>query len=183
MEKIQAHCMARGAKGILGFSRVFRFLDDNADRKLSKEEIKYGLHEYGIELSEDDIESIFESFDRDENGTIIFDEFLRGLRPPMSDSCMELVDAAFDKMDLSGEGVVTVEDLRGVYNASQHPKFLSGEMTEDEIFLKFLNNFDCPNDPDGKITKQDFLSYYAGVKASIDEDEYFEEMMRKAWQL
>lgn len=38
-----------------------------------------------------------------------------------------------------------------VYNVKQHPKYINGEMTENQIFLEFLKNFDSPDDPDGQV--------------------------------
>lgn len=83
----------------------------------------------------------------------------------------------------SGDGQVTVEDLNGVYNAKKHPKYLNGEWTEDQVFLKFLESFDTPGDPDGVVTYEEFYNYYVGVSASIDKDVYFDVMMRNAWKL
>lgn len=60
---------------------------------------------------------------------------------------------AFRKLDKTGDGVITVDDLRGVYNVRHHPKFQNGEWTEDQIFRKFLDSFDSPNDKDGKVTR------------------------------
>ena len=34
-----------------------------------------------------------------------------------------------------------------------------------------------------QVTKEEFLDYYSGVSKSIDEDEYFVEMMKQAWKL
>ena len=34
-----------------------------------------------------------------------------------------------------------------------------------------------------QITKDDFVHYYVGVSSSIDDDQYFVEMMRRAWKL
>ncbi|KAG0716536.1 Crustacean calcium-binding protein 23 [Chionoecetes opilio] len=36
---------------------------------------------------------------------------------------------------------------------------------------------------DPQVTKEEFLEYYSGVSKSIDEDEYFVEMMKQAWKL
>lgn len=38
-----------------------------------------------------------------------------------------------------------------VYNVSQHPKFKTGEMSEDEILEAFLANFDTPGEADGRV--------------------------------
>ena len=34
-----------------------------------------------------------------------------------------------------------------------------------------------------QVTTDDFVNYYVGVSSSIDDDVYFEEMMRQAWRL
>ena len=36
---------------------------------------------------------------------------------------------------------------------------------------------------DGVVTRDDFSRYYAHVSASIDDDSYFELMMRNAWRI
>ncbi|KAJ3604909.1 hypothetical protein NHX12_026960 [Muraenolepis orangiensis] len=90
---------------------------------------------------------------------------------------------AFRKLDKTGDGIITIEDLKGVYNVKHHPKFQNGELTEDQIFRIFLDSFDSPNDKDGKVTKEEFLNYYCGVSASIDSDVYFILMMKSAWKL
>ena len=36
---------------------------------------------------------------------------------------------------------------------------------------------------DNKVTTDEFIDYYKDVSASIDEDDYFELMIRNAWHL
>ena len=39
---------------------------------------------------------------------------------------------------------------QGVYTATKHPKYISGEMTEDQVFEEFLNSFNG-DDKDGEV--------------------------------
>lgn len=64
------------------------------------------------------------------------------------------VEAAFKHLDKSGDGVVTVEDLKGVYSAKNHPKVLKGEATEEELLKKFLNLFESQGSQDGKVRRR-----------------------------
>lgn len=183
IEKIRLQCLQRGVNGIKSFARTFRIMDDNTDHKLDQAEFCKGLNDYGIHLDNGEIQQIFKMFDRDGDGTIIFDEFLLALRPKMSQSRLNIVQQAFRKLDKTGDGIITIEDLKGVYNVKHHPKYQNGEKTEEEIFRMFLDNFDNAKQKDGKVTQEEFESYYVGVSASVDSDVYFDLMMRNAWRL
>ena len=75
-----------------------------------------------------------------------------------------------------------MEDLKGVYNCDHHPKFQSGEMTEEQIFGEFLQSFGDSN-ADGKITKDEWCDYYRGISSSFDTDEQFVQSITNAWKL
>ena len=51
----------------------------------------------------------------------------------MSESRINLIKKAFAKADRDGSGVVDVNDLKGVYNCREHPKYKSGEWTERQV--------------------------------------------------
>uniref|UniRef100_A0A7S3T2W5 EF-hand domain-containing protein n=1 Tax=Strombidinopsis acuminata TaxID=141414 RepID=A0A7S3T2W5_9SPIT len=93
-----------------------------------------------------------------------------------------ITDKAFLKFDADGSGTIEAADLKGVYNADHHPKVISGEMTEDEVFLEFLQNFGDKNQ-DGKISRQEWNDYYAAVSSSVDNDDHFVQLMKQAWGL
>ena len=73
------------------------------------------------------------------------------LQPPMSGARKNLINQAFLKLDRTGDGFITVEDLKGVYNVKKHPKYMNGEWTEDQCLKQFLDSFDSPNDKDGTV--------------------------------
>jgi Ca2+-binding EF-hand superfamily protein len=69
----------------------------------------------------------------------------------MSKHRIDLIIQAYNKLDKNKDGTISVEDLKGVYNVSKHPKFLNGEWTEDQILRKFLDTFDTKGSEDGKV--------------------------------
>jgi hypothetical protein len=97
---------------------------------------------------------------------------------------MKLVLLAFGSLDKDKSGVVDIEDIRGVYNGKFHPDVIRGTRSEDEILSEFLMNFEGGGgQKDGRVTLKEFENYYANISASVDDDDYFELMVRNAWHI
>lgn len=118
-----------------------------------------------------------------------YDEFVRGVRGEMNQFRRNIVMAAFKKIDRDQSGVLDLNDIKGVYNARNHPEVKSGKKTEDEVLGEFLETFEAHHALSGKgtrdrsVTPDEFIEYYNNVSASIDNDQYFELMMINAWKL
>jgi Ca2+-binding EF-hand superfamily protein len=182
--KFRAELARRGARGIIGLGRRFRIADDNGDRQLGKAEFKKCVHECGFKsISTDDLNEFFAHLDRDGSGGVDFEEFLQALRGPMSARRKAMVGMAFDVLDKDGSGIVEPGDIMDIYDTSGHPDVIAGKRSPDDIMREFLETFDVGGEVDGKVTRQEFENYYHNISASIDNDDYFELMIRNAWHI
>lgn len=71
----------------------------------------------------------------------------------MSQTRFGMISQAFDKLDQNYDGCITIDDLRQNYSVECHPKYKSGEMTEDEVLTEFLSSFQTAEAHGDKVTK------------------------------
>eukprot|EP00163_Fabomonas_tropica_P033301 TRINITY_DN8681_c0_g2_i1.p2 TRINITY_DN8681_c0_g2~~TRINITY_DN8681_c0_g2_i1.p2 ORF type:complete len:366 (-),score=106.23 TRINITY_DN8681_c0_g2_i1:137-1234(-) len=170
----------RAGGSVNGLARTFRRLDDNHNRTLERDEFKEGMEEYGLKLSDKQLDTLIAAFDRNGDGVISVTEFMRTIAGPMNIKRRTIVEDCFDTMDRDGSGVLTIEDIKGIYKVAGNPEVLAGRKEPDEVLTDFLNTFQ-ETSPDGRITRDEFIDYYANLSASIDDDDHFTLMMKNAW--
>lgn len=149
------------------------------------------MHDFRIGMSERQCGQVYGIFDRDGNGEVSYEEFLRLIRGEMNPFRKNLATRVYKIMDIDKSGNLDINDIRQTYNAKQHPAVKEGKKTEDEVLAEFLDTFEdhfCDvkgqeDARDGNITLPEWLEYYNNVSMSIDDDAYFELMMNSAWNL
>src|SRR3546814_5438206 len=112
--------------------------DLSGDNRLSKEELKYGLADYGIQLNLNELEAAFSYFDRNRDGHIDLNEFMRGVRGEMNPRRRQLVLQAFDILDTNRSGTITVEEIQDRYDVSMMPEVRAGKMTPAQAMGQYL---------------------------------------------
>jgi hypothetical protein len=71
----------------------------------------------------------------------------------------QFIDAAFNKFIRDDGNSIEASLLKGIYATNLHPKVVSGQMSEDEVFLEFLTHFNDKN-RDGRIHRDEWNQYY-----------------------
>jgi Ca2+-binding EF-hand superfamily protein len=182
LTKIKSLIRERGNTGIRALGRLFRIIDDRGNGLLDREEFRYGLQDFGIALTDEEFGLVMDQFDRNGDGVISFDEFLVTIADPPNDYRKSLINAAFDKLDNTKDGQVTIEDVQNRYDAKGHPDVVSGRKTEKEVLEGFMSLWDTQN-KDGVVTRSEFTQYYSEISAGIEDDDYFANMIGAAWGL
>ena len=67
---------------------------------------------FGLNVTEADLKLLFNVFDKDKNNHIDFAEFVAKLRPPMRKCRCDVINEAFDSLDVIKDNVIKMDDLK-----------------------------------------------------------------------
>lgn len=142
LQCIKSKILERGNYGIWGLAWTFWIMDNNGNGTLSADEFKTSLLEYGISLTWEQSEEILRKFDKNKDGVVNFNEFLRYLRGDINPFRQGLILQAYKKLDVNWDGLVKLDDIAKIYDASKHPDVLSGKLSTEEVYMEFMSMWD-----------------------------------------
>jgi Ca2+-binding EF-hand superfamily protein len=181
IDKIKYELKNRDAHGYTGLVRMFKSLDTDSNSTLNLVELKNGLKSIEITIDDVDVRQLFIYFDKDGSGSIDLNEFIDGLREPVSERRMYIINCAFNKLDTKKQSSISADYLASSYDATRHPEVMARRMTTNDALLNFMETFDVSND--GYVSKEEFQNYYINVSQAIENDEYFELLLRNTWHI
>lgn len=180
LDQVKASIRKHGAVGINSIGRKFRIVDDSGDGHIQAPEFAKAMAELGFKFPDTELRELFNVFDDNHDGTINYDEFLGAVRPPMTIKRKRLVQKIFEMLDLNKNGILTASDVKARFRPQGDPRVQQRQMSAEAVAKEFLSTFDVC-DQNGEVGLEEFTKYYQGVSASIDDDSYFELMLRNAW--
>uniref|UniRef100_A0A804LSD0 EF-hand domain-containing protein n=1 Tax=Zea mays TaxID=4577 RepID=A0A804LSD0_MAIZE len=135
---------------------MFEKMDLNKDQMLSFEELKLGLHKFGQQMPDADVQTLMEAADADGNGSLNYGEFVTlfvHLRKIGND---EHLHKAFAYFDRNQSDYIEIDELR---------ESLADDLGQnrEEIINAIIRDVDT--DKDGKISYDEFATM---MKAGTD---------------
>ena len=106
----------------------------NGVNKIEKDDFLTCLRDIGLFLPKAANEKLVQYYDKDIDGYVYFVEFLKELRGEPNNERQLIIDEAFKKFEKDNSNMIDIRDLKGVFNASKHPKVISGEITQEQAF-------------------------------------------------
>jgi len=105
---------------------------------------------------------------------------MEGLRGELTVERLLVINQAFDAIDESQDGDISISEIKKRYNCKNHPAILDRTATREQVVKEFLGQWDKARS-DGTIDRDDFVNFYHDMSASITDDEDFEYMMEDTW--
>ena len=183
----------RGYSGIMSMRRTFMIIDENSNKKITFDEFEKLFKKYRYDLSPEEINNLFNYFDKDGSGFIDYDKFINGICGNLNKFRQDVLKQVFIKLDDDEKGYITVGQMRKEYNPKEHPLVRQGKRTEDEILAEFLDvleyhfnlliekSDDNLDVNDVKVDFDDFCEFYKNISVCIEDDKYFEVMVLREW--
>ena len=182
------YLQAQGPMTVLSLARQFKIIDENGNKVIDFHEFTRGIKNAGLKVPPEVLEELFQSFDYDNSGSISYDEFMVKILGEMNERRIAVVRAAFNKIDIDKSGVVELNEIKRWYNTKNNPQVLSGEITEEDLYSRFIETFGNHHNlysgiRDKRVTWNEFLDYYKFISFVVPDDELFEGILVSAWKL
>lgn len=142
----------------------FDVFDINGDGGISSREFRKVSTRLGYRLTEQQIQEIFSSNDIDSNGSLSFEEFVLAMRGQSTniseqEHMMADIRLKFAEFDTDGSGSVSADEVHQILGK----ELAFSPRQSAELFRRYDAN------GDGRLSFEEFVSFYVKVKAKVDE--------------
>ena len=156
------------------------------------------LNEFKIQIHTEDLNIASQVLDFDSTGFLHYSNIMSGFFGEMNILRHKLFRALIHKLDTLKSGFVQINDIYKYYKANFHPKVKSGDLTENQMFEKFLSSFELINpksQPDFYrltttadtksllISYEQLEQYYNGLSIVIESDQDFVQILKNSWNV
>ena len=180
----------RGIGNFIKMEGRFRELDENNEQELDLKLFNQICHEFDFGITDEEIEELFLSFDKEETGKINYDDFIRILRGELNEKRKELVQNVFKHLDIDNKGFLTINELLNIYNPKHSLECVEQNKSEEEAFgifeeslkgnHKYLNGDEGDTKP---VDGDEFEDFYESISMMIPSDEVFRDIILRTWGL
>ena len=161
--------------------------EEKLSQTVSLDELSISLQQLHLNISSNDIYELFNYLDSEKIGRISTSDILNLVTEPINEKRKIYLVKVFKSIDSDKKGEISINKLKNIFNAKNHPDVSDNIRNEDEIYNQFCYTLDIfirfNNILNYSINLEQFIDYYSGISPSIKEDEEFQKILEKVWDV
>lgn len=149
--------------------------------RFDKEDFKEAFIDWGSPFEAKFFDPIIDTLDPRKLGLVDFREFIGLVRGRMSDTRMETLNSVYSSLVTNHQGNVLLDQAAKRYDGRNHPLVGRRGLRPEETLLHFIEYLEYNGRSSVVITRETFFNYFADLSAAVDDDEYFDAVIRSLW--
>jgi hypothetical protein len=173
--KLRAQIQGKGSlTAARNLARALRGIDEKNTYTVSRQDFEKALAHCDLFLNAQEVDTIVSHYDMAHSGSMMYEEFLTGLRGTLNHRRRAVVQTIYDSVT-AGAADTTVGSVQQRFDAFGHPDVQSGAVSPEEVQYQFLEIFDC--DPSQRLSYEEFERNMGEISVNFDKDTDFVSML------
>ena len=189
LNKLKNIFYSRGPHFIFSFQRRLSLYDFNHSSMISLENFIYISSSLNMNISFEELELIFNFFDKEKTGSINYNNLIKTIIGQISPNRELIIKNIFEIFNKDNNGNIYLNKIKLSFNANKHPDVLNGKKSRGEVYGEFLDNIETFKEYlenmrgiyTNTLSLEDFINFYQIIGVGIDDDKIFEFMMNNCW--
>lgn len=183
--KVKAQLFAKKVGNFAWIYQCIHEFDPKSEGSLSLHDFNLFLNKIGVFLTTQELRTIRDRFDYNNDTRIFYTDFLNNVRNDISERLQGVIDSTFDYLDYKKQGKLDLEELCLRYRSKEHPHAATRKKFAEDISNEFTQGLKLKSSDGKTLSKQEFTDYYADLNACtpIEREDFFLEAILKTWGL
>ena len=189
LSKLKSIFYSKGSHFIFSFQRRLSLYDFNHSGIVSLENFIYISSSFNMNISLEELELIFNFFDKEKTGSINYNNLIQTIIGQISPNREAIIKNIFEIFNKDNNGNISLNEIKLIFNANRHPDVLNGKKSRGEIYGEFLDNIETFKEYlenmrgiyTNTLSLEDFVNFYQIIGVGIDDDKIFEFMLNNCW--
>ena len=171
IKKLKKEILSQGSNILFDILKTLIKFDVENNGKIDLDEFSRLCYEYNINLSPDEIKTVFGCFDPSRTGKIFYEDFFNVIHDSLNDFRMALVDQLYNNFEKNNRDNLEIKTIFSAYNDNN-------EQTKDEFKDKFLLHHDFYTKGKTEVFYDEFINFFELLSIDIKEDSDFENYIK-----
>ena len=189
LNKLKSIFYTKGPNFIFSFQRKLSLYDFNHTSMISLENFLYISSSFNINISLEELELIFNFFDKENTGSINYNILIQTIIGQINPNRETILKNIYSNFKKDNNGNVSLSEIKILFNASKHPDVLNGQKSRGQVYGEFLDNIQTFKEYlenmrgiyTNNFSYEDFVNFYQIIGVGIDDDKLFEFMVNNCW--